>query len=156
MLTSVSIRRADPNDSTVLTEFSRLVARDLSSHDWEFALDEKTHFIDLAEDERLFAFVCAGQPEHPDVLPEGTGEIFVCLVDPERRRLGIGRKLMIRAVTVLKRRGFERAFIWLPNDEVGGVVAWAVSLGFELSEYERALGGGLSDHGYLLDLDSFF
>ena len=47
-------------------------------------------------------------------------------------------------------------FIWLPNDEVGGLVAWAVSLGFELSEYERVLGGGLSDHGYLLDLDSFF
>ena len=76
MLTSVSIRRADPNDSTALAEFSRRVARDLTSHDWEFALDEKKHFIDLAEDERLFAFVCAGKPEHPDVLPEGTGEIY--------------------------------------------------------------------------------
>ena len=155
MLTSVSIRRAGPGDEAILTTFSERVCPALLSHDWSFALDEKNHFIDLAEDDQLFAFVCGGQPEHADVLPDGTGEIFVCLVDTHHRRQGIGRKLMIRAVTVLKRRGFVGAFMWLPASH-DWLIDWATEIGFVASDYERTGAALQPERGFLLDLDLLF
>ena len=139
----------------MLSSFSGRICPALPLHDWSFALDENKHFIDLAEDDQLFAFVCGGQPEHADVVPDGTGEIFVCMVDPGHRRQGIGRKLMIRAVTVLKRRGFECAFMWLPESHEW-LIGWAREIGFVGSDYERSGATPQRERGFLLDLDLLF
>ena len=162
-LEAVSIRRATWRDSEAL---DRVVADALAgtgiispvARDWRALSESRRHFIYLAEDRQPFGFVAAGEPLDAGVPLPGQGEILGIYLAPGYQGCGMGRKLLVRGLSVLKRRGFGAAFIWLPEgaDRLGVVAA---SLGFEADGTTRMnnLAAGTSlETGWQMPLDRWF
>ncbi|MEX0942338.1 MAG: GNAT family N-acetyltransferase [Pseudomonadales bacterium] len=173
-LPSVAIRRATKADYPALVEVEREVQREVQwevrwevqracliasnslPRDWA-SLGEGQHVIYLAEDDEPFGFVCAGAP----LLDPGTGgagEIVGWYVRPGYQGHGMGKKLLVRGLSVLKRREFETAIIWLPD---GAERARLIleQLSFKPLNVSRTSNqGGISmvETGYRVSLDDYF
>jgi len=131
-LEMVSIRRARPGDQVALASIEEEgVTRSL---DWQQLLSQGSFFTYLAEDSEPFGYVSAG----PAIMQEDhtIGEIVALLLKSEYRGFGMGRKLLVRGLSVLKRREFSIAQIWIPDH---AAVARDVvrSLDFEADGSER-------------------
>ena len=146
----VSVRRAGLVDLPAL----QLLSEDLPDMDWQHWLNATDYFTDLAEDTRLFGFVTVGPADN-----EATGEIAAFYVKPDHRRHGVGKKLLVRGLTVLKRRGYESAQIWLPPDALSAIQTLA-ALKFEADGTERYLnaadGSTRFEVVFKLSLDTYF
>lgn len=120
-------------------------------------LGSPAHFAYLAEDEAIFGFVLAGPAASP--MAESTGEIIGLYLRTSHQGFGMGRKLLVRGLSVLKRRGFETAFAWLPGDD--RVRAVFQDLGFDpAAGYSRVLNApdssSVDEQGFQLPLDAYF
>ncbi len=145
-LTSVSIRRAGAKDIETLQQLAR---QDMSRlTDWHHLRADGAYFTYLAEDEAPFGFVSAGE-----------GELIAIYIKSTYRGFGMGRKLFVRGLSVLKRRGFETASIWL-GVEKKTALSMIESLGFESDGAERYVndptGGTSFELGYRLSLEDYF
>jgi ribosomal protein S18 acetylase RimI-like enzyme len=119
MLESVAIRRAETVD---VESIGRVASEVGASGGIESDLvaglfDDPAVFTYLAEVDDTFGFVTAGHPMDADVYDKGVGEIIGLAVLPRFRCFGIGSKLLVHGLTVLKLRGYLRAAAWLPDAE---------------------------------------
>lgn len=125
---------------------------------WNEYLNDATRFIYLAEDENPFGFVCAGEPITSDLPGESVGEVIGLYLLPGYWGHGMGRKLLVRGLSVLKRRHFEEAFLWVRVDADGAIGA-VRSLGFDAIDMHRETnlaGGVIAEQGYRISLDNYF
>lgn len=152
MLTPVGIRRAGNDDVAAI---NTLIATDQSSvPDAGSLLAAEGVFTYLAEDERCFGVVTAGVPAHRQ--DSGTGEILLWYIAEANRRAGWGRKLLVHGLSVLKRRFYDEAFIWLPRD-AGAAVHIVEAFGFEPNGAERIDNrADTVSQGYVRSLADFF
>ncbi|XOV88231.1 MAG: GNAT family N-acetyltransferase [Pseudomonadota bacterium] len=158
-LESVAIRRGEPGDAEAI----RLLSQDLGlplpfRTDWPALLASPAHFVYVAEDNSIFGFVAAGAPLDPLPGSEGTGEIIGLCVKPGYQRQGMGTKLLVRGISVLKRRTFGRAHVWLP-DARPQVVRVFTAVGFEATGVTRITNlesRPWRESGFEMGLDAFF
>lgn len=149
---SVLIRRAEPRDT---------VALDLLLSDDCYPIDLKQinsagaspseRFIYLIEDTKPFGLVAAG----PSDLGESRlGQISALYLATGYRDQGMGRKLLVRGLSVLRLRNFEYAHIWV-NDQTKQPFA---SLGFEPDGSRRDVNREKIFHqiGYRISLQEYF
>jgi ribosomal protein S18 acetylase RimI-like enzyme len=138
-LNLVSIRRAEPRDQRALDQLYVSPANRVMLG---------AYFTYLAEDSEPFGFVSAGE-----------GEIIALYVKPAYRGLGMGSKLLVRGLSVLKLRGFESALAWIPETGVIALKTFA-SLNFEADGSERYSnapdGSTRFEWGYRLGLTDYF
>jgi hypothetical protein len=161
-LESVAIRRAEREDLAALeaVHLAAISGTSVSAArpvDWQGYLSSSRHFIYLAEDERPFGFVCAGEPDTA-LSSEHQGEILAWYMMPTHWHHGMGRKLLVRGLSVLKRRHFDSAFMWMA-DNADRAREVALSIGFEPLEAKRTSnlpGGELSETAYHKSLGEFF
>lgn len=157
-LASVGIRRARQEDANALVGVQRAALQATHSinpapTDWAFYIGSNEHFIYLAEDEVPFGFVCAGPGAD---TPHG--EIVGLYLRPEYWGHGMGKKLLVRGASVLKRRGYENVFLWVRSDQPR-MLALMASLHFVRIDAERTSNIGantITELGYLLTLDDWF
>lgn len=64
------------------------------------------------------------------------GEVLEWYLLSRRRDSGFGRKLLVHGLTVLKRRQFERAVIWLPTAQSRAIEV-VDRMGFARADLER-------------------
>ena len=105
---NVGIRRADAEDAESL---SQLTSELLLSWLDMFAVPEI--FSYLAEDDEPFGVVSVAPAS--DYWLDNAGEVIVWYLHPKFRNVGLGRKLLVHGLSVLKRRDFEIALIWIPE-----------------------------------------
>ena len=145
-LTSVSIRRAGYLDKQALLALTPVNVARLT--DWQHLKHEGAFFTYLAEDTAPFGFVSAGE-----------GEIVALFLKTQYRGFGMGRKLLVRGLSVLKRRHFDSAHIWL-TDNADVARSMIQALGFEPDGSERyvndSLGGSSFEIGYHISLEDYF
>ncbi len=77
-------------------------------------------------------------------LPPHTGEVLGLFVAPPYWGHGMGRKLLVRGLSVLKRRQFESAFLWV-RDDLPRVADIVESLGFERAVMQRTTNLGTGE-----------
>jgi len=82
----------------------------------------------LCEGKRA-GFILYGLEPHR-FLPRTTGNIFELYVDPDKRRLGVGRKAAEIAIRELQRHGPSKIQLEVDEGNPGAVALW-VALGFE-------------------------
>ncbi len=160
-LESVGIRRADAGDIEALerVEQEALPGPDAAAYrDWRVLFHDGTVFTYLAEDKRPFGFVIAGAPRE-DWFADGiTGEVISLCVLPDYQGHGAGRRLLVHGISVLKRRHFESALIWL-RDDAERALRLIESLGFAPIESVRTINTRRSEvreRAYKLSLDDYF
>jgi len=160
-LSSVAIRRANSND---LLELANIESASKSAVSNLWSVNNRNRYIGgdtftyLSEDERPFGFVTSGSPLEEYFRDELTGEILGVYLHPEYQGFGYGKKLLVHGLTVLKRRGFETAIMWIPE-----VAKKAIALS-EYLKFEKVDGahlhdnevGGLDHYCYKLDLAGYF
>ena len=79
-------------------------------------LRDPAHLVLVAEEDgRVVGFASSGATRD-DGEPPRTGELYTIYVLPERWGTGSGRDLMRAAVGRLRGRGFERALLWVLED----------------------------------------
>lgn len=156
-LESVAIRRGEPSDHTALRGIIES-AHAIRSHRIDglpVLLGGTDHFVYLAETARPFGFVGAGAGEG-DFIGDDVGEVMALFIHPDFQGYGMGRKLLVRGLSVLKRRGFGRALAFVPD----GAEETFEAVGFELaSGLSRQINIGtktVTERGLLVDLDAFF
>lgn len=162
-LQSVAIRRATAADERELerVEYSAqiaVVASWLPVTDWGTRLTEPGTFTYLCEDSSPFGFVTSADPVEEYFRDGETGEILGLCLHPDYWGSGYGKKLLVHGITVLKRRGFERAIMWIPDFAEHGI-AVSESLQFKQIEGSRVSNhpqGELTENCYRLDLSGYF
>ena len=112
-------------------------------------------FTYLVEQQNVFGFVSAGSAELPDST---VGEILGLWISPEFRRSNWGRKLLVSGLSVLKRRNFETAHVYLNPDSqpAKGLIR---TLGFEPLEHGRWVNDAdesIQQEGFQLSLTDYF
>ena len=120
---------------------------------WQRRLIVPDTYTYLVERESVFGFVTAGKSELLD-----TGEVLGLWVSPPFRRHGWGRKLLVRSLGFLKRRGFTVAQAFV--DE-GVVSATLLLRGLDFVELDvtrevSRFGQVAKQKGYQLDLKDYF
>ena len=157
----VGIRRAVSSDTDEL-ELVRGCARDQAAGLWPQSVSMKERialegvFTYLAEDEEIFGFVSVGAAS--DLFDSSYGEVLEWYLLPRRWRTGLGRKMMVHGLSVLKRRQYDFATIWLPPDAVPAISV-IDALGFEYAEMERednVEDGICLQKAYVKDLADYF
>ena len=117
-------------------------------------LEAQGVFSYLAEEEQPFGVVTVGRSG--DVGSRHTGELLAWFVAPSCRGRGWGGKLLIHGMSVLKRRLFEEAFIWVPSDSEAAIHI-VERIGFDRHGSERVDNQtGQTSLGYIRLLDDFF
>lgn len=134
--TNIGIRRASTRDAVHLATISE------GSATGTVELSKMSHWLKspgifsyAAEDEQLFGFVTVG-PEMLTSRDGSDGQVLAWAVQPSHRQRGMGRKLLVHGLSVLKRRMFTRAIIWLPEEAVRAQVIVG-KIGFEMNGTER-------------------
>lgn len=167
-LIGVGIRRALEPDFEALTYLMRDRADTQGSHthlqshsqshwqaEWQDRIRSPEVFTYLVEDEEVFGFVTAG----PSLLLEDQdGELLGLYLKPDHRGAGMGKKLLVRGLSVLKRRNFTRAVVFVENQDVV-MMGVLTSLGFDTGIGEREInhsGGTILQVGLGLDLKDYF
>ena len=115
---SIGIRRAVTEDVSDIANVERASIAALEGFDlkdWPALIAAPGTFSYLAEQSHPFGVVCVGAP-HDKAFEDGeTGEVLAWHLDPAFWGQGLGRKLLVHGLTVIKRRAFERALIWIPE-----------------------------------------
>ncbi len=159
-LESVAIRRGEPADRDALAALIAANGAGGRHRTEELAhlLSSREHFIYLAETEAPFGFVGAG-PADEAITGPGAGELVALYLHPQFHGQGMGKKLLVRGLSVLKRRGFERSFAFVPAASVSAVSVFR-AIGFEpMDGVEREINEGAStvrECGYSISLEDFF
>jgi ribosomal protein S18 acetylase RimI-like enzyme len=156
---SVGIRRALASDAAslvLLERSSRAGIVDVAwgeSIDWPAAFDAPGVYTYLAEAESTFGVVSIGDPRQGRGAGPRTGEVLAWYVAPDYRGQGYGVKLLVHGLSVMKRRAYEQALVWLPDG--AGLAIHALSgLGFE--ETDRRPLGDITRLAFTLDLADYF
>ena len=126
--------------------------------DWPDLLRRKGIFTYVAEDDAPFGMVTAGPPQESFLDDEKTGEILALYLRPGYQGHGLGRKLLVHGVSVIKRRDSARAVIWVPEaaERAMHVVG---TVGFEALGASREInrdGGTLVEQCMALDCAKWF
>lgn len=150
----VSIRRASPEELARLHLEIEQATVPFDVDHWRRQSQVAGSFTYVMALDHIVGFVSAGSAELPD---ESIGEIFALWLAPEIRRQGWGRKLLVRGISVLKRRDFSRGLCFLSEEP--NAIKLIEGLGFEVSKYERVSHKNspiARQVGYLLDLTDYF
>lgn len=130
---SVAIRRALRADIHQLQSVEREALGEapvVVARNWPDLLQRRGIFTYVAEDATPFGMVTAGPPQESFLDDDKTGEILALFLRPDYQGHGLGRKLLVHGVSVIKRRDSGRAVIWIP--EVAARALHVVkALGFE-------------------------
>ncbi len=157
-LSSVSIRRGLPADLPDLDAVIEGCEAPPPAVALAAVLSARDRFIYLAETERAFGFVAAGTKAMGDER-DGEGEILGLFVLPRFQGHGIGHKLLVQGISVLKRRHFETVIAWVWADSPAATRVLA-SVGFErVAQMQRMRNEGtatLVEDAWRIDLDGFF
>ena len=157
----VAIRRAKTSDLDALRAIKNESVAALSLDtdvDLRPRLEADGVFTYLAEDSEPFGFITVGQSEESLFDPASTGEVLEWYLAGRRSQKGYGSKLLVRGLSVLKRRFFDQAVIWLPADAVRAI-SILNSLGFENAGMERianSKSGSSVSNADLKDLGDYF
>ena len=104
----VGIRRAELQDVESLSQLTS----ELCVSWWDMFASPEI-FSYLAEDNEPFGAVSVSAAS--DSRLDNAGEVLVWYLHPKFRQVGLGRKLLVHGLSVLKRRDFEIARIWIPE-----------------------------------------
>ena len=151
----IGIRRAEPDETELLAGLVDITAASFDLPHWRRQSAVPGSFTYVMEQKSIFGFVSAGSAE---LLDESIGEVFGLWLNPEFRRQGLGRKLLVRGLSVLKRRGNTIAHVYLTPDNRPAELLLA-SLDFLQMNQTRQLNQGdtsISQIGYQLDLKDYF
>ena len=160
-LSSVAIRRAVDEDSAEMNRVAsaaRLAVSDRWLANENNIYNGSGTYTYLSEDENPFGFVTSGNPVEEYFRDGLTGEILSLFIHPDYWGFGFGKKLLVHGLTVLKRREFETAILWIP-DIADRAIAISLGLNFrpiegaQLTDYKT---GGLEQACYKLDLTAYF
>ncbi len=159
----IAIRRAVREDAGALARIERsavLAKQDLwpRATNWQKRLSEKGTFTYLAEDEYPFGYVTSGEVTEDYFKLSLTGEILGLVLQRDYRGRGLGKKLMVHGLSVIKRRGSERAIIWIP-ERADRAISMSLALGFERIEASRLYNiphGEQVENCYQLNLVDYF
>lgn len=174
---TVGIRRATRNDVAELNHVRAMaIGNGVAGKDLRTRIDAANVFTYLAEEDTPFGFVTVGASEvltqpaealvqpaealtqPAEALDNVTGEILEWYLRPEFWHRGFGAKLLVHGLSVLKRRMYEQAIIWLP-EKADRAEAITLRLGFEHYGAEKILNdetGSHSAHALVKDLSEYF
>ena len=161
MKEQIGLRRALEADAAVLQNV-RQEARQACEFKWPPARDLTSRlaasgvFTYLAESEIPFGFITVGTPD--DELFESTGEVLEWYLVPAKWKSGFGRKLLVHGLSVLKRRQFEQALIWLPESAIAAGKT-AAEIGFEQAAVEKEVNLDCTTYvqkAFVKDLSEYF
>lgn len=132
--------------------------RSFSSEKWRALFNDSELFTYLAEDDQPFGFVTAGVPLEEFYVDGKHGELIALNILPTHWHHGYGKKLLVHGISVLKRRSFERAIVWLARENARalGII---VRLGFSPNGAARITNRGDSsyqEYCYELELGEYF
>ncbi len=131
---------------------------DAVARDWSDLLRRKGIFTYIAEDDAPFGMVTAGPPQEDFLDDDKTGEILALYLKPSYQGRGLGRKLLVHGVSVIKRRDSARAVIWIPEVATRALHVVTV-LGFEELGASREInreGGTVVETFLALDCANWF
>jgi ribosomal protein S18 acetylase RimI-like enzyme len=152
----VAIRRAYATDFPRLIELAGDEIFGFDAQHWQQRLPAPGVFTYLVEDNEIFGFVTIGRSV---LLDSSDGEILGLYLQDSHRRDGMGKKLLVRGLSVLKRRGFARAVVFIADSQSEPARLLLTSLGFSAGIGAREInhkGESLSQIGYGLSLDRYF
>lgn len=155
-LSGVAIRRAYATDFPRLIELAGEEILGFDAQHWQQRLPAPGVFTYLAEDEEIFGFVTVGRSI---LLADSVGEVFGLYLEAGHRRDGMGKKLLVRGLGLLKRRGFSEAIVFIADSEPEPARLLLQGLGFTAGAGSREInhrGQTVSQIGYQLALDRFF
>ena len=155
-LPGIAIRRGYPTDFPRLIELAGDEIAGFDAEHWQQRLPAPEVFTYLAEDAGIFGFVTVGRSV---LLDEAVGEVFGLFLESDHRRSGLGQKLLVRGLSVLKRRGFALAVVFIADTEPEPARLLLEKLGFTRDVGSREInhqGRSVSQIGYGLDLDEYF
>lgn len=158
---SVAIRRALKEDLADLKAVERDAMGEIPdavARDWSDLLRRKGIFTYIAEDDAPFGMVTAGPPQEDFLDDDKTGEILALYLKPSYQGRGLGRKLLVHGVSVIKRRDSARAVIWIPAVATRALHVVTV-LGFEELGASREInreGGTVVETCLALDCANWF
>jgi len=161
---AVGIRRATRNDVAELNHVRAMaIGNGVARKDLRTRLDAANVFTYLAEEDTPFGFVTVGASEAltqpaEALIDNATGEILEWYLRPEFWHRGFGAKLLVHGLSVLKRRMYECAIIWLPA-KADRAEAITLRLGFEHHGAEKIVNdsaGSHSAHALIKDLSEYF
>ena len=115
-------------------------------------------FTYIAEDDAPFGMVTAGPPQEDFLDDDKTGEILALYLKPGYQGRGLGRKLLVHGVSVIKRWDSVRAVIWIPEVATRALHVVTV-LGFEELGASREInreGGTVVETCLALDCANWF
>ena len=158
---SVAIRRALKRDLADLRAVERDAmgeTPDAVTRDWSDLMRRKGIFTYIAEDDAPFGMVTAGPPQEDFLDDDKTGEILALYLKPGYQGRGLGRKLLVHGVSVIKRWDSVRAVIWIPEVATRALHVVTV-LGFEELGASREInreGGTVVETCLALDCANWF
>ena len=117
---SVSIRRAASGDAdqlhgTQILSQQAVDSRWRTANDWHSLFNQSGVYTYLAEAGHVFGAVTNCLPTEEWLDDGKTGEVFAWFLHPDYQGHGLGRKLLVHGLTVIKRRQLESAIIWIPE-----------------------------------------
>ena len=159
---SVGIRRAGVDDIAALKRVEVVALRAtnvfVAERDWEGLFDDGAVFTYLAEDENPFGYVTVGKPRENWFQDGVTGEVISLCVLPEYQGKGVGRRLLVHGLSVLKRRQFEHALVWIREGARRGE-RLLTTLGFTTFDSVRTINltdGEITQYAWTLSLENYF
>jgi len=165
MIESVSIRRAGGADIPAIIEIQNHVLkveqdphRSYVHDEWLAFFNDSHIFTYLSETDQPFGFVTAGVPLDDLFLGEGQGELIALNILPTHWGHGYGKKLLVHGLSVLKRRNFKQAILWVTsgNERAVSIIR---RLGFNANGAERITNradSSIQEHCYELTLEEYF
>lgn len=155
-LSGVGIRRAYATDFPFLIELAGDEIMGFDAQHWQQRLPAPGVFTYLAEDKAIFGFVTVGRSV---LLRDSVGEVFGLYLERSHRRGGMGKKLLVRGLSVLKRRGFKQAVVFIAESEPEPARLLLEDIGFTPDAGTREINHQdqvFSQIGYGLPLDDYF
>lgn len=156
MKESIGIRRAVIGDVSGIASVERAAIARLKGFDlkdWAAMFAAPGTFSYLAEQSHPFGVVCVGAPSDEAYEDGQTGEVLAWYLDPDFCGQGLGRKLLVHGLTVIKRRAFKQALIWIP-ETASQAIQTVSDLEFDVQFNREA--NGISHLMFIRNLDDYF
>ena len=99
----------------------------------------------------IIGFIGIGPSSESGVME--LGEVFAIYVEPNHQSQGIGTKLMKEGIRILKSQGFNRAVLWVLDENIR-TRSWYESLGWHpngISKIERRVNFEMRESQYAID-----